>query len=129
MKRSTWTLVTIVLAGGLIALPVLAAGPSATKAVIGTENGTAVIVINVAASGQAIYGVNIKDESGSIKDIVAPKEWVGISSGDEVIFRTGAKPIQPGSTLSFRVYTGNEGAQLSVSFRDKDSPIGSATTL
>lgn len=128
MKRSlwTWTLATLVV---LTALPVLAAGPSASKSVGGSEDGTAVLEIRVTAAGQSVYGVTIKDASGSIKDIAAPEGWVGISSGEDVIFRTGEKPIRAGSSLVFRLHTTNESGSLSISFRDKDSPIGSAQTL
>jgi len=128
MKRSLWTL-TLTALVALIALPVLAAGPNATKSVGGSEDGISVVEIRVTASGQAVYGINIKDASGSIKDIVAPEGWVGISSGSDVIFRTGEKPIRSGSSLIFRLHTTNGGASLSVSFRDKDNPIGSAATL
>jgi hypothetical protein len=128
MKRSLWTLILIALVA-LIALPVLAAGPNATKSVGGSEDGMAVVEIRVTASGQSVYGINIKDASGSIKDIVAPEGWVGISSGSDVIFRTGEKPIRSGSSLTFRLHTTNGDGSLSVSFRDKQSPIGSAATL
>ena len=128
MKRSLWTL-TLTALVVVIALPVLAAGPSATKSVGSSEDGTTVVDIRVTASGQSVYGINIKDASGSIKDIVAPEGWVGISSGSDVIFRTGEKPIQSGSSLIFRLHTTNGEGSLSVSFRDKKSPIGSAATL
>lgn len=128
MKRSLWTL-TITALAVLIALPVLAAGPNATKSVQGSEDGTAVVLIRVTASGAAVYGVTIKDASGSIKDIVAPKGWVGISSGTDVIFRTGEKPIRSGESLTFRLHTTNEDGSLSVSFRDDTSPLGDGTSL
>jgi hypothetical protein len=128
MKRSLWTLILTTLVA-LIALPVLAAGPNATKSIGSSEDGTAVVEIRVTAAGQSVYGVNIKDASGSIKDIVAPEGWVGISSGSDVIFRTGEKPIRAGSSLTFRLHTTNGSGSLSVSFRDKDSPIGTAATL
>lgn len=129
MKRSIWTLTIAISLGVLVAVPILAAAPNATKSVMGTEDGTSVVVIRVSAANQAIYGVTVKDASGSIKDIVAPKGWVGISSGSAVIFRTGSKPIKAGSSLSFRLHTTNEDAALSVTFKDEDSAIGSAKTL
>ena len=128
MKRSLWTLTLIAIAV-LVAFPVLAAGPTATKSVTGSEDGVSVVVIRVTASGQSVYGVNITDASGSIKDIIAPKGWIGISSGDEVIFRTGEKPIKAGSSLSFRLVTTNEQGGLSISFRDEGNFIGSGKTL
>lgn len=128
MKRSLWTL-TITIVVALVALPVLAADPSATKTVAGSEEGTSVLLIRVTAANQSVYGVTIKDASGSIKDIVAPKGWVGISSGTDVIFRTGGKPIRAGSSLTFKLHTTNEDGALSISFRDDNSPIGSGKTL
>jgi hypothetical protein len=128
MKRSIWTL-AIAITAVWIALPVLAAEPSATKSVLGSEDGTSVVVIRVTAAGQSVYGVTIKDTSGSIKDIVAPKGWVGITDGTDIIFRTGDKPIRAGSSLTFRLHTTNEDGALSVSFRDQDSPVGSGKTL
>ena len=129
MKRSVWTVTIAIALGVLIALPVLAAGPSVTKSVIGSDNGTSVVLLRVKASNQAIYGVVVKDASGSISDIVAPKGWVGITSGSEVLFRTGSKPIRAGSTLSFRLHTTNEDGSLTVYFKDDNSPIGSGKTL
>jgi hypothetical protein len=128
MKRSLWTLtMTIVVA--LVALPVLAAGPSVTKSVKGSEDGTSVVLIRVTAASESVYGVTIKDASGSIKDIIAPKGWVGICSGSDVIFRTGEKPIRAGSSLTFQLFTTNEDGELSILFRDDKSPIGSGRTL
>jgi hypothetical protein len=115
--------------GVLIALPVLAAGPSVTKSVLGSDNGTSVVLLRVKASNQAVYGVVVKDASGSISDIVAPKGWVGITSGSDVLFRTGSKPIRAGSSLSFRLFTTNEDGALTVHFKDEQSPIGSGKTL
>jgi hypothetical protein len=129
MKRSIWTLAMVIVLGALLALPVVAAAPNVTKSVLGTEEGTSVVLIRVTATSDAIYGINVKDVSGSISDIVAPKGWLGISSGTEVLFRTGDKPIKAGTSLTFRIYTSNEGGELSVSFRDKDSVIGSGKTL
>jgi len=128
MKRSVWTLTVLALVA-LIALPVLAAGPSATKSVLASEDGASVVVVRVTASGESVYAVTIKDASSSIKDIVAPKGWVGITDGSDVLFRTGDKPIKSGSSLSFRLHTTNESSQLTVSFKDEDSTIGSSATL
>lgn len=128
MKRSLWTL-TLAALVVLLALPVLAAGPRATKSVQGGEDGTTVLLIRVTAANHALYGVTIKDASGSVKDIVAPKGWVGISSGTDVIFRTGEKPIRAGSSLTFRLHTTNEDGSLSISFKDETSPVGSGLTL
>jgi hypothetical protein len=128
MKRSLWTL-TLIAVAVLVALPVLAADPTVTKSVTSSVDGVSVVVIRVTASGESVYGVNIADASGSIKDIVAPKGWVGISSGSDVMFRTGEKPIRAGSSLVFRLVTTNEQGGLSITFLDENSGIGSGKTL
>jgi hypothetical protein len=88
-----------------------------------------VVVVRVSATSDDIYGVTIKDASASIGDIIAPKGWVGISSGRDVIFRTDDSPIRAGSSAAFRLMTTNAGGELSVTFRDSKSPIGSGQTL
>jgi hypothetical protein len=129
MKRSVWTLGLVALVGAALVVPALAAGPSATKSVLGDDGSKAVVVVRVTAASSALYGVTIKDASGSIADIVAPKGWVGISSGRDVIFRTGDSPIKAGASASFRLVTSNEDGELTVSFRDKDTPVGQSKTL
>ncbi len=129
MKRSVWTIAIIALVGVALALPVLAAGPSVTKSVLGEDGGKAVVLVRVTAANQDIYGITIKDASGSIADIAAPRGWVGISSGRDVIFRTGGSPIKAGSSLSFRLQTSNQDGELTVSFRDSKTLIGKSKTL
>lgn len=129
MKRSIWTMAITALACAMIAAPLLAASPSVTKSVVGGDDGTSVIVLRVSASSASIYGVSIKASGGSVKDIVAPKGWVGITSGRDILFRTGEKPIGSGSTLSFRLYASSEDTEFTVTFRDKDGMIGNAKSL
>lgn len=129
MKRSVWTIAIVALLGAALALPAFAAGPSATKTVLGEDAGSSVVLVRVTAAGDDIYGITVKDASASITDIVAPKGWVGVSSGRDVIFRTGGSPIKAGTSLSFRLYTSNETAALTVSFRDQKSLIGPSKSL
>lgn len=128
MKRSLWTLTLIVVAV-LVAMPVLAAGPTVSRSVSGSEDGVSLVELRITASGESVFAVKIKDESGSIKDILAPKGWVGISSGSDVLFRTGSKPIRSGSSLIFRLKTTNETGGLSFSFHDEDGVIGSGVDI
>ncbi len=124
---------TILVASAFILICVtftaFAAGPSVSKSVLASDDETAVIVIRVAASGTDIYAITIKDESGSVDDIVSPSGWCGLSAGDYVSFVTVDKPIKAGSSKSFRIITKNQDASLSISFRDKDSPIGAKKTI
>ena len=129
MKRSFWTIHLAICLAIVLTVPALAAGPNVSKRVSSVADGSAVVVVNVTATDGPIYGVTIKQASGSIKDIVAPKGWVGISSGKNVIFRTGGQPIQTGTSASFRLVTTNRDASLSVSFRDERSTVGDSKSL
>lgn len=130
MKRSIWTVAlcaACVIA--VLSLPVWAAGPNVSKNIVGEEDGVTTVVLRVAASSDNVYGVTIKDKSGSVADIYAPKGWVGISSGDHIIFRTDEKPIKAGSSMTFRILTTKKDASLSVSFRDSEGPLGQAQNI
>jgi hypothetical protein len=108
----------------LMALPALAADPSVTKSVIPNEDGSPVVVLKVAASGKAVYGITVSDGSASIEDIFAPDGWVGIATDDMIMFRTTDKPIASGKALSFRIVTKNSDATLGVTFRDEKNTFG-----
>lgn len=129
MKRSLTMIMMVAALAALTVAPVLAAGPTVTKSVMTDVDGTAVVLVRVSASGQDVYGVTIQDASSSITDIVAPKGWVGISSGSDVLFRTGERPIKAGTTMTFRLVTTNQAGTLSVTFRDKDTLIGQKKTI
>lgn len=129
MKRSVWTLGLVALLGAALVVPALAAGPSASKSVLGDDGSKSVVLVRVTAASRDIYGVTIKDASGSVADIVAPKGWVGVCDGRDIIFRTGGSPIKAGASASFRLVTSNEDAELTVSFRDKDTAVGQSKTL
>jgi hypothetical protein len=114
MKRSTFTIALATLVAVAIALP-LGAAPTVSKRVV-DENGKTVVLVNVVASGYSVYGIDIK--GGSIKDLKAPKGWVGITSGSRTIFRTGGEPVKSGATVTFRLYMEDTAAPLDVTFRD-----------
>jgi len=124
MKRSAlFVLIVLVLA----AAPAWAEGPTAAKAVAGTEDGVTTVAITVASKGDEVYGVNIK--GAKMEDIRAPKGWVGISSGSSVIFRTGENPVKSGHSLAFTIQTSEPSASLTVSFRGKDDAVGQPVNL
>lgn len=124
MKRShLFAFVLLVLA----AVPAWAEGPTAAKAVTGSEDGVTTLAITVACTGDEVYGVTIK--GASMEDIRAPKGWVGISSGSSVVFRTGENPVKSGNTLAFKIQTTEPSSGLTVSFRGKDDPIGEPVNL
>jgi len=129
MKRSLFLVSLVAVLALALTYPALAASPSAAKRVLADDGGAAVVLVRVSASAESVYGVTIKDASGSIKDIVAPEGWVGVSSGSNVIFRTSSKPIKAGTTLGFRLVTSNKDAGLTVSFRDDVSAIGTSTKI
>ena len=106
----------------LVASPILAAEPTVTKSIFAETADETVLIVQVSAADQEIYGINLADDTGSITDIFCPKGWVGISSGDRVTFRT-ADPISTGQTIQFRIVTTDKSAPLGITFRDKKSPI------
>ena len=130
MKRAICTLTLVLALGAMLTLPALAANPTVTKKVVTEKSGKTVILVRVSAADRNLYGVDISDATGSIQDIAAPKGWLGITDGGRLIFRTGGKPIKAGSTLTFRVYSSNAAAGLSVSFRDvKNDAVGTSRSI
>lgn len=125
MKRSM-TLV-LVLLGIAISVPAWADSPTAAKAVAGEEAGKTTIAVTVTSNTNDVYGVTIS--GARIDDIRAPKGWVGIASGNSVMFRTGENPVKSGNSLAFRLVTSDAAAGLTVSFRGKDDPVGKPMTL
>jgi hypothetical protein len=114
---------------GIVAGPALSAEPVVSKRVMTEDAGTAVLIVEVQAANAAIYGITVLDASASVTDLVAPKGWSGISSGDRVVLSTVDKPVEAGGTLVFRLVTSNKEAPLSFTFRDAKSLIHSGQTI
>jgi hypothetical protein len=112
MKRS----ILILLALFVSAAPAFAA-PSATKAVKAESDGITTLAVNV-SSDQEVYTVIIT--GAAIDDVRAPHGWVGVASGNHVMFMTGEAPIHSGSSVAFKIMTKEPSAALKVSFRDKE---------
>lgn len=129
MKKNLLASSIALIALMLLALPVIAAGPSVHKSVLAGENGTTVILLRVSAGSSAIYGVTIEDESGSIDDVVAPKGWVSIAGDSKAIFRTGDKPIKSGGAISLRIVSTSENPTFGVTFKDAKTQIGGKKTI
>ncbi len=117
MKRS----ILILLALFVAAAPAWAAGPTASKAVKAESDGITTLAVNVTSS-EEVYAVTIT--GAAIDDVRAPKGWVGVASGNHVMFMTDANPVKAGSSLAFKIMTTEPSAALKVSFRGKDDPIG-----
>jgi hypothetical protein len=128
MTRSTLIVLTVLAFAVVTALPALAADPVVAKRVVTEEDGSTVLKISISAANQSIYGVTVTDETGSIADIWVPKGWVGISSGDQVIFR-GDSPISSGKTVTFSIVTTNVTAPLGITFRGEKTLIHAKQTL
>ncbi len=125
MKRS------LILAA-LVAFAATTAADAASlrRKVVRDRHGVDVLVVSVTPSGSKVYGVDIVDASGSVADVVAPKGWVGVAAADHILFRTGRRPIAPGRTLTFRIYTADPRAPLKVRLRNrKIEPLGAERTL
>jgi hypothetical protein len=129
MTRSPLIILAVCALAAVIALPAAAADPVVAKRVITEADGVTVLKISVSAANQSIYGITLADETGSIADIWVPKGWVGISSGDRVIFRAGDDPISSGETVAFRIVTTNGSAPLDITFRGQKTPIHAKQTL
>lgn len=124
MKRSI--LVLLALVAAVVVVPAWAAGPSATKAVAGEDSGISTLAVTV-SSGEEVFAVTIT--GAAVDDIRAPKGWVGVASGNHVMFMTGENPVKAGNTLAFKILTTEPSASLKISFRGKDDPIGSPVNL
>jgi copper(I)-binding protein len=122
MKRSLLTLLALLVA----AAPVWAAGPTATKAVKAESDGVTTLAVTV-SSGEEVYAVTIS--GAAIDDVRAPKGWVGVASGNHVMFMTGENPVRGGNSIAFKILTTEPSASLKVSFRGKEDPIGSPMSI
>jgi copper(I)-binding protein len=116
MKRS----ILILLALFVTAAPAWAA-PSATKAVKAESEGVTTLAVTV-TSDEDVYAVTIT--GAAIDDVRAPHGWVGVASGNHVMFMTGDNPVKAGSAVAFKIMTTEPSAALKVSFRGKEDPIG-----
>lgn len=122
MKRS----ILILLALFVAAAPAWAAGPTASKAVKAESDGITTLAVNVTSS-EEVYAVTIT--GAAIDDVRAPKGWVGVASGNHVMFMTGENPVKSGNTLAFKIMTTEPSAALKVSFRGKEDPIGAPVDI
>jgi hypothetical protein len=129
MFRCISTIALATALAGLLVAPLSAAEPAVSKRVMTEDDGMTVFVVEVRGADRAIYGMTLLDETGSVMDIVAPKGWAGISSGDRVVFSTVDKPVGAGETVAFRIVTTNKSASLRVTFRDAKSMIHSKQTI
>jgi hypothetical protein len=122
MKRS----ILILLALFVAAAPAWAAGPTASKAVKAESDGITTLAVNVTSS-EEVFAVTIT--GAAIDDVRAPKGWVGVASGNHVMFMTGENPVKSGNTLAFKIMTTEPSAALKVSFRGKEDPIGTPVDI
>jgi hypothetical protein len=125
MKR--FYLLSILMAVAIAAVPAFAAGPSATKAVTAEADGITTLAVTVSAPGDEVFAVRIS--GANLDDIRAPKGWVGVASGNHVMFRTGDNPVKSGHSLQFKLLTTEPSASLTVSFQGKEDPIGQPVNL
>lgn len=129
MFRFVFAAIVVMALMGLVAVPAWTAEPVVSKRVMTEDDGTAVLVVEIRAADRAIYGVTVVDESASVTDVVAPKGWAGISSGDRVVFATVDAPVGAGERVVFRMVTTNKAAPLRVTFRDAKSMIHAKQTI
>jgi hypothetical protein len=126
LHRLAWVAVTLAF---IAAVPAMAADPIATKRLVTEGVNSSVYAVEVTASSKTVYSVTITDETASIINIIAPKGWVGITSGERTLFYSGEKPIESGKKAVFKVVTTDGSAPLGVTFRGAKKPIGSKQTI
>ncbi len=125
MKRSLFCAALAV-----VVFATTAGAASFQRQIVRDRNGVEVLVVRVTPSGSSVYGVDIVDPSASVSDVVAPKGWVAVAGADRVLFRTGHRPIAPKKTLSFRIYTADPHAPLTIRLRNrKVKPMGAERTI
>ena len=117
MKRTLLVLLALLVS----AAPVFAAGPSAKKAVKAESDGVTTLAVTV-SSDEDVYAVTIS--GAAIDDVRAPKGWVGVASGNHVMFLTDENPVTGGRSIAFKILTTEPSASLKVSFRGKEDPVG-----
>ncbi len=122
MKRS----ILILLALFVVAAAPAWAAPKASKAVKAESDGITTLAVNVTSS-EEVYAVIIT--GAAIDDVRAPRGWVGVASGNHVMFMTGENPVKAGTTIAFKIMTTEPSAALKVSFRGKEDPIGSPVDI
>ncbi len=122
MKRS----ILILLALFVVAAAPAWAAPKASKAVKAESDGITTLAVNV-TSDEEVYAVTIT--GAAIDDVRAPRGWVGVASGNHVMFMTGENPVKAGTTIAFKIMTTEPSAALKVSFRGKEDPIGSPVDI
>lgn len=122
MKRSFLLLLALF----VTAAPAWAAGPTATKAVKAESDGVTTLAVTV-SSDTDVYTVTIS--GAAIDDVRAPKGWVGVASGNHVMFTTDENPVSGGRSLAFKILTTEPSASLKVSFRGKEDPVGSPLNI
>ena len=122
MKRS----ILILLALFVVAAAPAWAAPKASKAVKAESDGITTLAVNV-TSDEEVYAVTIT--GAAIDEVRAPRGWVGVASGNHVMFMTGENPVKAGSTIAFKIMTTEPSAALKVSFRGKEDPVGSPVDI
>ena len=122
MKRSILLLLALFVA----AAPAWAAGPTANKAVKAESDGITTLAVTV-SSDEDVYAVTIS--GAAIDDVRAPKGWVGVASGNHVMFMTDANPVTGGRSIAFKILTTEPTASLKISFRGKEDPVGSPVNI
>ena len=101
MIRSVLAIAAVAFVTVALASPVLAQAPSVSKRVVVEDNET-IVMLSVSAADRSVYGIYVEDATASIRDIKVPKGWVGISSGNVILFRTLEEPITFGDTSNLK---------------------------
>jgi hypothetical protein len=121
MKRTLLVLFAL-----MVSVAPVWAAPSAKKAVKAESDGVTTLAVTV-SSDEDVYAVTIS--GAAIDDLRAPKGWVGIASGNHVMFMTDENPVSGGRSIAFKILTTEPSASLKVTFRGKEDPVGAPLNI
>lgn len=131
MRKATYPLFTLALAGLILFASVAASAAPATvkRSVQRLEDGNYLIKLVVTAEKEAIYAFELQDPKSTIIDVYAPKSWCMLTDGGVCHSRTGASPIEAKKGIEFIIHSTAPDAQYVWTFFDRMKQIGKTEAL
>lgn len=104
--KQTATGAALLIVALLIAsVPASVSAASVKKTVTAMEDGRYLITLRVTAGDASIYALKLDDPKAAIVDVYAPKGWVIVTDGEELLARTAGSPIKSGKTVEFILHS------------------------
>ena len=107
---------------------VLAAAPRITKSVSPMENGFFMVKIRMTASGNDVYALRLIDPEAAIVDVFAPRGWVTVTDGEELLARTGTA-LKDGKAVEIVIFSRSDKVAYTWTAFGKIKQIGKPGTL